>query len=116
MSKLPPENISVLSVPRIFLGYVWFILKGTLLVYNGLGLLKSISLQSGIRKFKSTIVYIDIIGEKFQQIYDFSVFSAKLLTEMNTFNGNRQIINIAVEKESEMAKIMVANAIESFNM
>jgi hypothetical protein len=118
MTKHPPHNISVLSVPTIAIGYIWAIIKGGVLVYAGVGLLTNISRLTGTQFFKSVIIVVDISGEKItgtnHHNWEFNIFSAALNTEMNIPNGNRQIIRMSKGKESEHATKFVTDAVEAF--
>ncbi len=111
LTKLPPDNISVLTVPTIAIGYIWTLFKGGVLVYCGIDFLNSVSTLLRARGFKSEIAYVDIRGEKEQSLYHFNVFTAELWTEMNNSKGYRKIIKMT---EENSAKKLVADAINSF--
>lgn len=133
MTGLPPDNISVLTVPAIALAYIWAIIKGGILVFSGADFLKSVSRICKTYRFKSVMVYVEINGvykkaapqggpaKKGSPVHnrglsdcDFNVFTASLRTEMNMSDGNRQIIKMTAEHDSENAKKMTAVAVESF--
>lgn len=135
MVKLPPENISVLTVPIISINFAWVIIKGGILVFSGAGLLVCVYRVSRTYRFKSVMLYVEIDGvyEKsameagttaadspssrcnaIQSDCDFNVFATTLSTEVGTFNGNRQIVKMTAEQDSENAKKMAAVTIESF--
>jgi hypothetical protein len=135
MTKLPPDNISVLTVPIIAINFAWSIIKGGILVFSGAGLLMCIYRVSRVYRFKSVMLYVEIDGiyEKLaaaagttgdgfsassrsgvQSDCDFNVFATTLSTEMDMFIGNRQIIKMTAEQDSENAKKMAAVTIESF--
>ncbi len=114
MTKLPPDNISVLTVPTIAIGYIWSIIKGGLLVSSGAVFLTDVSRLYRTSLFKSIMAYVEITGEKDRSAYDFNVFTAALCTEMNTINGNRQIIKMTADQGAENSKKLVKDAIESF--
>jgi hypothetical protein len=117
MTQLPPDNISVLTVPTIAIGYTWTIIKGGLLVFSGTVFLTDVSRLYRTCMFKSVMVYVGFDGSGNNgggNDYEFNVFATTLATEMGTFNGNRQIVKMTAEQESENAKKLVTDTIESF--
>jgi hypothetical protein len=135
MTRVPPGNISVLSDPTIAIGYLWTIVKGSILVFSGRGLMESFSSISGTYRFESVMVYVEVEG-----IYGkapvnggraaadaaaassilvrsdclFKVYTTKLTTEIYTLKGKRHIIKMTVERDSEKAKELVVGEIEGF--
>jgi hypothetical protein len=135
LTKLPPDNISVLTVPTIAIDYLWTIAKGGVLLFSGWGLLKSVSYISKTYRFESVMVYVNIEGvyrkttvRAGKAVVDsvetrkiivrsdchFRIYTTKLLTEISSKEGSRHIVKMAVEKYSEKAKKLVTNAIERF--
>lgn len=118
MAKLPPDNISVLTVPTIAMGYAWTIIKGAVLVFSGAGFLTGVSRIYTAHRFKSVMVYVEIDGvyetNARQSDCDFNVFTATLMTEINRPDDDRRIIKMTAEQDSESAKKMVTVAVESF--
>lgn len=118
MAKLPPDNISVLTVPTIAIGYVWGIIKGAVLVLSGAGFLTAVSRIYKAYRFKSVMVYVEIDGvyeaDARHSDCDFNVFTTTLMTEINRSDSDRRIIKMTAEQDSESAKKMVAVAVESF--
>lgn len=135
ITKLPPDNISVLTVPTIAMGYLWTIIKGSVLVFSGRGLMENFSSISGTYRFESVMVYVGVEG-----IYGktpvnggraaadaaatsgiivrsdclFKVYTTKFTTEIYTLKGKRHIIKMTVESDSERAKELVVDEIEGF--
>ncbi|MCP5107656.1 MAG: hypothetical protein GY950_29985 [bacterium] len=117
MTQLPPDNISVLTVPTIAIGYTWTIIQGGLLVFSGAVFLTDVSRLYRTCMFKSVLVYVGIAGSRSNGggiDCGFNVFATTLATEMETSNGNRHIIKMTAEQDSEKAKKLVTDAIESF--
>lgn len=131
LAKTPPDNISVLSVPAIAIGYLWTIVKGIVIVVIGGGLLKYVSLGFEIFRFESIMIYLYVetelmnedvkdnveeLGEEGILIhgdYHFKVFSAKLLTEIDTTTSKRFVVKMSIDDDSIKAKNLVIDAIET---
>jgi hypothetical protein len=135
ITKLPPDNISVLTVPTIAIGYLWTIIKGSVLVFIGRGLMESFSTISSTYRFESVMVYVEVEGvygkapeNSGRAAADsavarsiivrsdclFKVYTTKLTTEIYTLKGKRHIIKMTVESDSIKAKELVVGAIERF--
>jgi hypothetical protein len=103
MTQLPPDNISVLAVPTIAIGYLWSILKGGILVFCGWDMMKSVSNIYRTHWFESILVFVEVNGiyrevaidwEKtrgenpgngrpdVQGDFHVNIYTAKLLTEI----------------------------------
>lgn len=135
LTTLPPDNISVPTVPIIAINYIWTIIKGGFLIITGTGLLKSVFPHFKNFQFKSIVVYVEINGtyEKvapmseingtmtqnyanlnFHSDCQFKIFTTTLLTEIHATKKKRDIIGMSVEEHSEEARQLVSNTIESF--
>lgn len=136
LTRLPPDNISVPTVPIIAIDYICTLIKGGILVITGTGLLKSVFPRFKNFQFKSIVVYVEINGtyEKvpdgneitgsltqnyanlnFHSDCKFKIFTTTLLTEISAAKKKRDIIGMTVEEHSEEARKMVSNTIESFS-
>ncbi|MCP4146154.1 MAG: zinc ribbon domain-containing protein [bacterium] len=113
MTQHPPDNISVLTVPTIAIGYTWTILKGGMLALAGAVFLADVSRLYRTGTFRSVMVYVGIKATGGSE-YQFNVLATTLSTEMGRENDTRQIIKMSAGKDSEKAKQLVANAIETF--
>ncbi|MCP4146152.1 MAG: CHAT domain-containing protein [bacterium] len=135
LTQLPPDNISVLTVPTIALGYLWALVKGAILLFCGRAFLESANTIFRTDYFESVMVYINIEGISRRTIVKvgktvpdsietrktvvrsdchFRVYTAKLLTEIDKKEGKRQVIKAMIDKNSENAKKMVTAAIAKF--
>lgn len=135
VTRLPPDNISVLTVPTIAIGHLWAMVKGGILVFCGKAFQESVSSIFRTDLFESVMVYVNIRGISGRTIVRsgkglndsvetmnsfvrsdcyFWVYTAKLLTEVDNKKGKRHIIKRTVDKDSEKAKELVAGAIEKF--
>lgn len=138
LGKLPPDNISVLTVPTIAIDYIWTIIKGCILVFSGLGLLKIVYRIFSSHHFESVLVFVEINGDYekekaktekieidtsqpsdsqdivFRSDCHFKIYTTKLLTEMIASMGKRNIIDMSVETEAEKAKKLIIDIIETF--
>jgi hypothetical protein len=136
--KLPPDNISVLTVPIIAIDYFWTMVKGCILVFSGRGLLKNIYLIYSSYHFESVIVLVEVNGtyEKrktsvergetsalqqqdtqgsiFRNDCHFKIYAAKLLTETKASVNKRNVISMTVEIKVKKAKKLIVEAIETF--
>lgn len=135
LTKPPPDNISVLSVPTIAIGYLWAIVKGGILVFCGWALLESVSSIFRTGLLESVMVYVNIGGTSGRTIVKtgegeansvetgkivlrndchFWVYTTKIVTEADTDTGKRHIIKRTVDKDSRKAERLVTDAIEKF--
>jgi hypothetical protein len=134
-TRLPPDNISVLTVPTIAVGFAWRIVKGGILLYAGWDLLQSASCILHTHLYESIMVHVRIDGvygkvnEKSNKAgagssdrdgilirsdCRFKIYTTRLLSEIYTVKGKRHIIGMTVEKDSEKAEKLVIGAIENF--
>jgi len=138
LSQLPPDNISVLSVPIIALDYSWTVIKGFILVVCGLGLLKNVNRILNTFNFESIMIFVEISGvyeketttaEKpgndlleppkiqdvvFKSDCHFKIYTTKLLTEMDLSKEKRNINSMFADIEAENTKKIIVNTIETF--
>ena len=138
LAKLPPDNISVLTVPTIAIDYVWMIVKGCILVFSGIGLLNNVYRIYNSHHYESVLVFVEVEGvyekekaavEKIEAgalqpndpldgVYrndcHFKIYTAKLFTETESSSKRRKVIDMFVEIEAEKAKKLIVEVIETF--
>jgi hypothetical protein len=120
MTTLPPDNISVLSVPTIAIGHLWNIVKGIILLFCGQGFLASVSGIYHIHWFESIMVSVEVKGvyrnaeakeedvnesletgnTEVQSDYNVSIYSTKLLTEIYFHEGKKNKGKVAAPTDA----------------
>lgn len=141
---LPPDNISVLTVPEIAIDYTWTLIKGSILVIIGRLFSSTVAHFFLGVSFQSVIAYVKMEGsyEKISRDTataesrgnvsrgsdnavtrgdcEFNVFIAEVVTEIETEIGidglkeKRQLRQIFNSGEAKQAKLLISNAIQSF--
>ena len=131
--QLPPDNISVLSVPSIALGYIWALIKGGILVICAAGFLSAVAPICIGYLSQSVMAYIKLDGS-FEGIpqesenvdcngnlhgnliirgkYEFNIYITEMVTEFIPSKG-RQIIKVFNNKNAIEAKRLLINAIDA---
>ncbi|MGE5342179.1 MAG: hypothetical protein ACM3SY_11950 [Candidatus Omnitrophota bacterium] len=136
LTALPPDNISVLGVPAIVIGYVGAIAKGMVLVVVGQGFLKRVSIDFRAFRFESVLAYIDIEFEggegdhpgyafdpemespdmsdriRIRSDYQFKVYTTRLCSEIDGRTGKRYVISARAGMDSERARDMIMARIQ----
>ncbi len=125
MTKLPPDNISVLTVPTIAIGYLGDIVKGGILLFSGWDMMKSVS---GIYKthwFESVMAFVQIEGVYQKEDHGGKsvgtagnavrgdcrvyIYTTKLLTEIYDDMEKKHKSNGTVKKGSQKNRDSVTN-------
>lgn len=136
LTKRPPDNISVLTVPAIALGHAWTLIKGGILTASGIEFFSTVSLAFQNYLFQSMMVYLKANGV-YKQIsvkikspaeassvtgnsgilrdWEFIVYITELLTEFDPKKGKRHIIKMFNDTKTKEAKTLISGTINSFN-
>jgi hypothetical protein len=134
-TQLPPDNISVLTVPTIAIGFIWTVVKGGILLYAAWDLLQSVSCILHTYLYESIMIHVRIDGvygkvtekpdragagssEKknilIRSDCRFKIYTTGLLSEIYPAKGKRHIIGMTVDDDSGKAEKLVTGAIEAF--